>query len=176
MDIIELAKDTTVLLTALGILSSAVLAWSAFVYRVYKRVRKIHELLTPNGGTSLADQIRDIRDEQIVGTMRQQIVWANLEVGYYECDTNGMCVYANQKLCDLFGLSHEQMKGNGWLKAISGTDERSKVWRDWQSALKHELPYEACYKVRNQINGEVFKCRTVAYICRNKQGEPIWYF
>lgn len=176
MEITNILNETNLILTGIfGVLG--------YLYKLYKKIKPviskisvIYEQLTPNGGSSLADKINKIKDKVTISEMRQQIVWANLAIGYYECNKEGECTYANNNLCEMFGLSPEQMKGKGWLRAIDGEEERLKVWQIWQNAIKNHLPYEVHYKIRNRKTQEVINCITTAYTCLDDKNEAIYYF
>ena len=57
----------------------------------------------------------------------------------YECSPEGNCVFANDKLCDLFGLSNEEMMGSGWLDGIEPI-ERERVYSTWKKSVEFRIP------------------------------------
>lgn len=70
----------------------------------------------------------------------------------YECNPTGECIFANGLLCDLFGLSAEDMMGSGWLEGIL-PEERERVFETWQSSVNNKIPYECSYTIRNRKTG-----------------------
>jgi diguanylate cyclase (GGDEF)-like protein/PAS domain S-box-containing protein len=54
-------------------------------------------------------------------------------VGVFVCDAEGACVYSNERLCELVGLTSEQTLGDGWARALHPDDAR-RVQADWASA------------------------------------------
>lgn len=91
----------------------------------------------------------------------------------YECSPDGECTFANEKLCDLFGLSEVDMMGNGWLDGIL-PEERERVHSIWIAAVKNLIPYECSYTVRNLKNGKRYNAVTRALPLHN-EGELIGY-
>ena len=81
----------------------------------------------------------------------------------YECspDDGGGCIFANEHLCDLFGLSEEDMLGNGWIEGIE-PEERERVYTIWTSAVEKKIPYECSYTIRNVKTGKRFNATTRA--------------
>lgn len=141
---------------------------------IYRKLAKIYSQLIPNGGSSLADTIREIKEGQQVGQMRTQLLWEHtLEgVGYYECEPiAGECTYANRYLCDLFGLSLEEFLGFGWTKSIHSQDERVRIYKSWQAAVKESIPYNETYKIDTR-NG-VKTVQTKAWAARDKKTHKV---
>ncbi len=56
-------------------------------------------------------------------------------VGLFICDQTGACVETNEKLCELVGITREQMLGDGWLRCIHKT-HRERVEKLWRAALQ----------------------------------------
>ena len=81
--------------------------------------------------------------------IRQQISERYLKIGIYICETNGKCVWSNDRLRELFGLDSEEMKGAGWLLAIH-TDDRKRVHESWMYAITENISYSERYTICNQ--------------------------
>ncbi len=47
-----------------------------------------------------------------------------LPVGVFRTDIDGLCLYANRKWLDMTGLTFEQAKGKGWMKALHPGDHK----------------------------------------------------
>lgn len=47
-------------------------------------------------------------------------------VGIYQSDAQGLCVYVNTALCELFGLTAKEAMGLGWMDRVH-PDDRQRV-------------------------------------------------
>jgi PAS domain S-box-containing protein len=90
------------------------------------------------------------------------IVAARLNIAVYICDVAGQCVFANDPLCDLFGLDSSDMLGRGWLAAIT-EPERLQVYDRWDASVRTGVPYHGEYTVENQRTKAVKHCETSTY-------------
>jgi len=59
---------------------------------------------------------------------------------FFICDHQGLCVLANEALCELFETTQEQMKGSGWTNFIIDTD-RERAWKEWSSNISTGTKY-----------------------------------
>lgn len=73
----------------------------------------------------------------------------------FQCAVTGECVFANEQICELFGMSKADMMGFGWLLGVSEAD-RDRTNEVWLKAVKNQRPYEATYHVSNRRNGKFF--------------------
>ena len=55
-------------------------------------------------------------------------------VGVFATGTDGSCVYVNDRLCELTGLTVEESLGDGWTKALH-PDDADRVREGWAAAL-----------------------------------------
>ena len=51
-------------------------------------------------------------------------------VGIYVTDTDGRCIFVNQRWCEMAGLTPEEAFGDGWIKGLH-PDDRERVTTDW---------------------------------------------
>ncbi|MBE9029149.1 response regulator [filamentous cyanobacterium LEGE 11480] len=56
-------------------------------------------------------------------------------VGIFRADTQGNCLYVNQRWCDISGLTPDAAVGLGWLRALH-PDDREQYQRAWQQAMQ----------------------------------------
>ncbi len=56
-------------------------------------------------------------------------------IGIFRTDREGRCVYLNQRLCEITGLSAENALGFGWLSSIHPED-REQTARLWQAGVE----------------------------------------
>jgi PAS domain S-box-containing protein len=59
---------------------------------------------------------------------------ARAPVGVFATDADGSCVYVNDRLCELIGLTFEQALGAGWTTALH-PDDCDWVRKGWEAAL-----------------------------------------
>ncbi len=166
LDLITNANHT---IGAIIVLTSFVTSAAWYFFKVYRKIRAIYLLLVPNGGSSLADTINQIRENQQIGQTRTQILWEHQPgVGYYECDADsGACTHANKTLTDLFNMSLEEFLGFGWLGAVESQSERDRIYKSWVYAVRDRIPYEVEYFINS--HGVRTKVRTRAWACRDKK-------
>ena len=90
-------------------------------------------------------------------------------VGIFRTDAKGNCTYANDRWCQIAGLSPEQAAGFGWVQAIY-QDDRESVSTAWYAAAQANLSFALEYRfqrpdgvvtwvygqaVAEYVNGEV---------------------
>ncbi|MBR8837097.1 MAG: PAS domain-containing protein [Stigonema ocellatum SAG 48.90 = DSM 106950] len=66
-------------------------------------------------------------------------------VGIFRTDAHGDCQYVNTRWCELAGLSIEEAKGKGWIRAIH-PDDRDRVVGEWYRAAALNLPFVSEYR------------------------------
>lgn len=93
--------------------------------------------------------------------IRQSISEKYLKIGVYICSTTGKCIWANDQICEIFGLDSSDMKDFGWLSSIE-TSERKRVHENWMYAVTNQISYTESYVVCNHRNGEKIKISTEA--------------
>jgi PAS domain S-box-containing protein len=62
-------------------------------------------------------------------------------VGVFATGTDGSCVYVNDRLCELIGLTVEQALGDGWTRALH-PDDADWVREGWAAALAAGRDFE----------------------------------
>ncbi len=68
-------------------------------------------------------------------------------VGILRADSRRLCLYVNSKWCDLSGLTPEQSRGRGWLRAFHPED-RHRVFAEWETADREERTYRSEFRFR----------------------------
>jgi len=125
-------------------------------------IKSLDKELSKNGGKSIKDQINRIDDAVALAELRSKMIASNLiTTGAYECDAEGRCTWVNKAYCEMFGLTFEEAKGNGWLTSVDEL-ERIEVWKKWLESIALDIPYETEYMVYNHINNNKFRVRSVA--------------
>ncbi len=136
----------------------------------------VNKELRPNGGQSLTDKVNAIRTQVLILESRGRAVWAADDTPTYECDGHGQCIWSSAKLCELFGLTFEEMLGNGWLAAVHGAEERKRVHDNWREAVEAGTPYEDVYQIFNRKTHESFLVRTYTTASKDVTGAIVRYF
>ncbi len=152
-------------------------AWWAWAK--LRQLGAIHKAIMPNGGGSLLDRVGAIEDDLVVlrdGQRARDDANGSGEVHTFECQSDGICLYASRSLAGLFGLSQEEMRGYGWLDAIDGASERQRVQANWMAALANGSPYRDTYRVHNRRTGERFIATAHATVSRNRNGKVLRIF
>ena len=78
-------------------------------------------------------------------------------------------------MCELFGLSNEEMLSNGWLSAVD-EKERANIWERWHDNIKTGIPHEVEYTVHNRRKGETFRVRSTAQGHKANDGRVLGYY
>ncbi|MCS6812483.1 MAG: PAS domain-containing protein [Cyanobacteria bacterium] len=71
----------------------------------------------------------------------------SLPVGIFRTNAEGNCVYANQRLCQMAGITAEETRGYGWLKTIY-PDDRDALLNEWQAAIANQRPFQMEYRLQ----------------------------
>jgi PAS domain S-box-containing protein len=64
----------------------------------------------------------------------------------YRTDAEGHCVYVSDKLCELFGLTREQLLSTGWMDRIHPED-RERLERQRTNAIGPLKTFSVRYRV-----------------------------
>ena len=108
--------------------------------------------------------------------MRVKHLASGWHVGIFEAEpVSGKCTWANNTLCNLFGIPFHEMVDYGWLKAID-RNQRIDVLTSWQNAVAKDIPYEWEYTVFNQKSSEKISCRVFTHTLRDLDGKPLMYY
>lgn len=138
-------------------------------------VTSMNEQLKPNGGLSIFDRVRSIQEQVLIGDARGKMPW-DASAAWYECDAEGSNKHSSPALCEMWGMSAEEMSGSGWTMAIISTAEREKAWMNWKSAVEMDIPYDDVYTIRNRRTKEVRRVRTFTKSVKNDHDDVIRYF
>ncbi|WP_414751944.1 PAS domain S-box protein [Anabaena sp. CCY 9910] len=72
-------------------------------------------------------------------------------VGIFRNDASGRCIFANERACNLIGSPLEDVLGEGWVQSLH-PDDRLRIVREWNQAIKQNLPFKAEYRFRHPNN------------------------
>jgi len=73
---------------------------------------------------------------------RYEILASTSPVGIMHADADGLCLYVNQRWCDMTGLTAEASQGTGWIRALHSED-REAVFSEWSDCIRQHKPYQA---------------------------------
>jgi PAS domain-containing protein len=91
----------------------------------------------------------------------------------YVCTPQGANVMVTEALAELFGLTPEEMAGNGWSAAISCSSERTRAVNHWHECVKNRIPYDDEYEV--EVRGQRFRVGTTAHAVVNSMSDVLFY-
>jgi len=74
-------------------------------------------------------------------------------VGIFQTDTEGHCVYVNEKWMEIAGLTFEEALGEGWVNAIYFKD-RKKVFQEWYQCAETNISFKLEYRFQAP-NGDI---------------------
>ena len=66
-------------------------------------------------------------------------------VGIYLTDPSGDCLFVNKTWCRMTGLTPEEARGKGWVKAVH-PDDRERVAAEWYDAALRRRPFAGEYR------------------------------
>lgn len=130
-------------------------------WRAAQNVQKILDQLSPNGGSTLKDQLNRIESRQVVGEQRVRALWMDSANGQFESDASGGTIYINRTYAQLVGMDINSMKGSGWLMAVHPED-REHVEAEWRSAVIDKRELDATYRMVNRETGVTIRVRVRA--------------
>jgi len=67
-------------------------------------------------------------------------------VGVFRCAADGSRTYVNARWCEMTGLTPDEAKGRGWLRAIHPED-RDRWLATWEQAVKRGVPFSCEYRI-----------------------------
>lgn len=152
-----------------------------YIFKFFKRIwnsliilDSIAEQFKPNHGSSLFDKIKRIEDGLISNQQVSKLILETSILGIYQCDKDGICIWANNAILEIFGLSINEMLGNGWLISII-PEQRIKVWDYWIECNIKKIPYENQYTIYNTKLNKYFLIETIAKPCYDNEDNVIGY-
>ncbi|MDJ0727897.1 MAG: EAL domain-containing protein [Prochloraceae cyanobacterium] len=94
-------------------------------------------------------QIQENKQALLINEDRYSTLAKISPVGIFQTDPQGNCIYANQKWCQIAGLSQEEALGRGWSRALHPED-RETVFSQWYRATSENLPFQAEYRFKSR--------------------------
>jgi PAS domain S-box-containing protein len=94
-------------------------------------------------------------------------------VGIFRSDASGQTIYANDRACQLVGVSLKDVLGLQWSSYIHPED-RERVFQVWQDAVTHQRPWQGEYRLVHP-SGKVTWVLSQADIEQEDTGSVIGY-
>jgi PAS domain-containing protein len=129
------------------------------------------EAFGENPANAIRDILNDISNAQDLAEAIVDVICRKHRNGIYVCRSDdGACIYANDTLAEIFGLSPTAMLGFGWSAQIDAGEE---VLQHWESCVRRKITYRATYSVRNAITQKMVHCRTEAHYLTSGGGRYV---
>ena len=74
---------------------------------------------------------------------------SNAPVAIFSTNEAGECTYANEELMKYSGMTFEEIKGLGWVKAIH-PDDKERVLKKWQNALGANSDFKSEFRFQDK--------------------------
>ena len=94
-------------------------------------------------------------------------------VGIFRTDTEGRCLYVNERWCEIAGLTPEEAAGFGWVNGIHPSD-RELVSAEWNASVQANRPFYLEYRFLNDLE-QVTWALGQSEAERDESGEIIGY-
>jgi PAS domain S-box-containing protein len=97
----------------------------------------------------------------------------NSPVGIFQTDANGESIYANERCCEITGLTFEETLGQGWMRALHAED-RERIFKAWDESARAGKEFNLEY--RFQISdGKVTWVSGRAVALKDDDGKTVGY-
>ena len=128
------------------------------------KLNEINIKLSPNGGTSIFDNIEKVLDNQAILRSQTKASLFLDTTPTVKTNMKGECTFANLAYLRLCGFSSfEEARGTGGYRSIH-SDDRERVRKEF-SEVNHDTGIFICnYKKVNVLTGRVFKVTTMSTI------------
>jgi PAS domain S-box-containing protein len=93
----------------------------------------------------------------------------------WSADADGGVDYCNQRVLDYTGLSTEQVRGAGWMKAVHH-DDIEKMTQAWKAAVSTGEPFQYEFRCLRAIDHAYQWCISSALPLRDQSGRIIKWF
>ena len=134
---------------------------------------KISKELTPNGGSSLLDQVRAFGKSLSRLEGLQLAILSNSDSGVWISDEKGLCVWVNQWLSEKLEWLPSDLYGNGWKNTVAPHD-RDRVFKEFESCVKDGRNFMASYSLIHKRDDSIsILVEALCYPIRKADGEII---
>jgi len=95
-------------------------------------------------------------------------------VGIFQSDASGLCLFVNQRYCEITGLTAAEAAAEGWTRALH-PDDRARAVDEWYASIRENRPFRSEYRFLRH-DGSVAWVLGLAEARRGRTGEVIGYF
>ncbi|WDT82527.1 MAG: PAS domain-containing protein [Candidatus Manganitrophus sp.] len=129
--------------------------------------------LLVQGFNEMLDEIQT-RDAALgASELRFRTLTSHAPVGIFQTDPKGSCLFVNERWCDMAGMTPEEAKGEGWMRALHPED-RERVFNEWYDAAKAGREFASEYRFQTP-QGKVTWLYGSAIALRNESGAVMGY-
>ena len=143
-------------------------------YSIVSKIDTIFIELTPNGGSSIKDQVNHIDNSVQLAQQVQQAMAADSKAALFRTDPEGNVVWVNRTYTRIVARDISEVLGHGWHNVIA-PEQRDEVVREWYKAVADDREF---YWDVNLITptGERTLVRVRSYKLVNGKGEIMGYW
>lgn len=143
------------------------------IIRAYCFLLRLYHNSTHNN-IQIIEELSKLSQSKNESDIRHKLAENKLRIAIYICDTKGSCIYVNDYLTELWGVSHDEMLDLGWLSNIV-EEERLEIHDNWLESVAKHVPYNAEYTIKNSRNHNYIKVKSTAWFVKNVRHEPVCY-
>lgn len=151
-----------------AIISGLVFVWKRGIKPMFIQYQHTQDLinkinlivseLTPNGGGSIKDAITRIETRQVIAESRTKALLIDSDLGLWESDESGQCIWWNRTLESMHG---REPTGMNWIAAVV-SGEREEVLREWEQSVRLKREFYMTITYQRQ-DGMKTPCIVKAY-------------
>lgn len=143
------------------------------IAKAYPVLEKISKDFKPNGGNSLRDVVDRIERNLFLFEQKYRAIVEFQDIGVFETDKDGRYTWVSDKWLEITNQSWVDASNNGWIAQVSSED-RDKVWHEWENAIEQARQFSMRYKVHDVPMGIKNVC-SFAIPVKDKEGKLIGY-
>jgi PAS domain S-box-containing protein len=134
----------------------------AHVEDIVTKLDKVSKELMPNGGGSIKDQVKQISEDIKTIMIERDATFYLSKEPMFKSDGNGYYSSVNHAMCQLCGVSENELLGLGWLNYIA-LEDKDRIWEEWENIIESGKEISLFYGIKNPTTMEVIpvKCRAV---------------
>ena len=125
----------------------------AYIDIIALNLQEVSKELKPNGGGSIKDQVKQIATDVKTICVERDATFLLSKEPMFKNDEHGYCILANNALCQLYGVSQEQLLGLGWLNYIIEED-KERIKEEWLNVIETGTEIASYYTIINQVTDE----------------------
>jgi PAS domain-containing protein len=137
-------------------------------------LNKVLSMMTPNGGSSLADGIHRLEAHAAIQSARQRLLLNEDSKAMFYTDSQGLTTHVTQSYVELVGRLPESILRDGW-KTHVAESYRVKVATEWASAVQDIRDFQMAYVIINQKEQKRIFVEVNAYPALTQQGKLVGY-